>query len=232
MEKMSRGDKAKNILAWAAMIVPPWNIFWWMVGTGVYYARGGKKNDPDGDDAWVMVRLAPIYMPVILLQMIREKRDLQEYERQENRTKEARQWVLARLKEKGLNAKAGWCNYAEVEGPLSHDETAKFQLIFVDAIQKFPDVPMVEICAWAKPLGLLDKHWAIRFCMEEYHAPQWTAPCFGCGRREMHTWRWGDDSPRAPLVENYEFILKPEFKEKFSKPGWFCKKCKPKYCVR
>jgi hypothetical protein len=60
-------ERARTWLIWAAMVTPPWNIFWWAVGGGLYWLSGGAKNDHSGDVALGLVLFAPVTIPGLLL---------------------------------------------------------------------------------------------------------------------------------------------------------------------
>lgn len=168
-----------------------------------------------------------IAVPVV---WINEQIQWQKYKREKKRLLQVKQWIIEHLTQKGIKVIGEWSNYVNAELKSYPDQINDFQTVYAEAIKQFPDVPPDQFCAWAKPLGLLDKEWAKRFGFKEYQGMQWTAPCYGCKKQVVKNFLWGDDSPRDLYVENYHFVLKPEFREKG--PGFICKECWPKYFNR
>lgn len=229
MRKESVADKIKGILFMAAMVLPPWNVFWWFVGLIVYAFKGGRKNDPEGELWRIWVVYAPVLIPSIPFIPILDWLDLKRYEKEERRIELVNEWLTIQLAEKGIKVVGKWSTYlrSEVRG----DQLSDFQTVYAEAIRAFPKVNPFRFCARAEPPGLLGREWAKRFGFKEYQGEQWTAPCYGCQVQTVEDFLWGDDTPRNLYVEDYCFVLKPEFKEIFQKePGYICKECRPKYC--
>lgn len=73
MEKLL---KTKGILTWVALILPPWNIFWWLVGTLLHLTgvnkRFGAGSDPT-DRIILFVFFAPATLPLMPYLIVKDK---------------------------------------------------------------------------------------------------------------------------------------------------------------
>ena len=165
---------------------------------------------------------------LIPFMMISEQFGVMQYNRHVRRLKKAKKWIVNKLEKKGIRVTGEWSNYVIAEP--TKEQIADFREIYSATLQHFSDIAPSEICAWAKPLGVLNKEWAISVGIDEYSAPQLTAPCFGCERQHAHGFIWGDDKSHKELyVENYVFVLKPEYRNKIT-TSYICKSCWQKYC--
>ena len=171
---------------------------------------------------WVLVHCLMPFM------IIGEQLGLLQYNWRIRRIKKVKKWIVNKLEKKGVRVTGEWSNYVIAEP--TKEQIADFREIYSATLQRFSDIAPSEICAHAKPLGVLNKEWATSVGIDEYSAPKLTAPCFGCERQDAPGFVWGDDKTHKELyVENYELVLKPEYRDKIT-IGYICKSCWPKYC--
>lgn len=64
-----------RFLCLAAMLIPPWNIFWWVVGLTIYIVtRTTGDDDASGDNNFLYLVLgAPIALPGFLFSKLKER---------------------------------------------------------------------------------------------------------------------------------------------------------------
>lgn len=230
---LSWRDKINKTLIILAMVTPPWNIFWWIVGWLIYKFSGGKKNDASGDGAIGLVLYAPITLPAWPFMAIKEKIDLLKYEKYHKKEEVALDWVASRLRQKGINVVMNGC-WTKAEVP--EEKVKDFRDVYAEAIKKFSDLRLFDICGRAcqSPPGLLDKQWAVSMGIDEYQAPYMTAPCYGCGKQDVYGWRWGNDEFHQKIMGlckiNYMIVVKPEYRDKLNNIEYLCKDCYLKFC--
>lgn len=165
---------------------------------------------------------------LIPFMIISEQFGLMQYNWHQYRLRKVKKWVANQLVKKGIKITGEWSYYVSAE-PTSEQE-ADFREVYSMALRRFSDIAPAEICAWAKPLGALDKKWATSVGIDEYSAPQLTAPCFGCGKQDTPKFVWGNDERHKELyIEDYRVVLKPEYRDKITR-GYICKNCWSKYC--
>ncbi len=58
-------------LCFVAMLTPPWNLFWWVVGLALYYGSRADKEDHSGDGFLYLVLGAPVTLPGFLFSKLR-----------------------------------------------------------------------------------------------------------------------------------------------------------------
>lgn len=61
-----------RFLCLAAMLIPPWNIFWWVVGLVIYGVTRLSDDDASGDGFLHIVLGAPVALPGFLFWKLKE----------------------------------------------------------------------------------------------------------------------------------------------------------------
>jgi len=178
----------------AAMVTPPWNIFWWLVGLIVYHAGGGRKNDASGDGALGIVVFAPVTLPALPFMWAKEKLDLRAMLKKERRTRKAAEWITERLRQWGIEVTEADADSLgmKLRVEVRPEQVPAYQETMAEAIKLFPDVLPEAIHGWAvTPLEHLDSDWARRYGLQEYAEEIFTGPCADCSVNESLGWRFG-----------------------------------------
>lgn len=178
----------------AAMVTPPWNIFWWVVGFTVYTVTGGKKWDASGDGAIGMVLFAPVTLPSLPFMWLKERRDLAKLNRKEVRHRQAAEWIAGRLRQRGVNVlMAGGDMFSlQLKAEVPPEKIAAYQETFAEAFRALPETLPEGMFGWGvEPMTHLDRAWAERHGFTDYGEEIFTDPCVDCGRRESQGWRFG-----------------------------------------
>lgn len=168
-----------------AVLIAPWCVVCWIGAGAVYFVSGIAKRDTSGDIGLAVVA-APFFVPImpltIAVGVLRKRR-----ERKKNgRLAEAASWIAAELVAGGIYVRSAMELYGRVsiDAPdVPADQTASFRRVYASAVRRFADLSVVELCAEAKPLHLLDAAWARQHGVSAYAEEKFTGPCEDCGDR-------------------------------------------------
>jgi len=194
--KKETKEKVQQVLAIAAMVTPPWNIFWWTVGGIVYTVSGAAKSDVSGDGALGMVLAAPITLPMMPFMLLKERRELRKYEKRQALLAKAADWIAAELTKSGIRVESHGVGYecvavkAEPTGPAQENEHA---VVYALAVRRFvPEGLTIEhICGHADPLRTLDRTWAEANGFDAWAEEMRTGNCAECGVDSSMGWFFG-----------------------------------------
>lgn len=221
-------DTVKLVAIKAAMIIPPWNIFWWIVGGVTYYAFL-KKNDTSGDVALGWVLAAPVTIPSLPFVLLRDKLAVREQQRLRIRLQNIADVLCADLRASGITVLS--CDVSFLSGiSLKTDVPAAklvaYQNAYAKAVRGNPNIDPSLICQFADPLFPLDLIWSHSVGIQEY-AAQVSQPCGLCGETAYARFRWGKDPQAeedAMNANSSHTILMPDGKYRSIK-GTVCRAC-------
>jgi len=204
--RRERQEKLSHLLSIAAMIAPPWNIFWWLYGLG-WYVHFKKHSDPniDYDSAgdWSpqgQLMLAPIMFPSDIVMRYRHKKYNEYYK---PILIKAVRWIVAELQKKGIGA-IGYTDSPCVVARPKKSQVDAYREVYRRAIKEFPKIKISDICRHSKPLAPLDKAWAETAGSSEYAEVAMSPPCKQCSRQTIKSVFWGDDDDHAERHEIWE----------------------------
>jgi hypothetical protein len=207
--KVSTKDRLQHVLITAAMVTPPWNIFWWTVGLIAYHASGGRKWDTSGDGAIGMVLGAPVTLPSLPFMWAKEKLEERRRLKQERHIRKAAEWIVERLRQWGIVVtKADATSFGlTLVAEVLPEQVLAYQETMAEAIHTFPDVLPEAIRGWGvQPLEHLGSAWAAEYEHKEYAEELFTGPCADCGVRESMGWRFGRQE--IEFLRNHEANLR------------------------
>ncbi len=190
----STKDKIQHGLIVAAMTIPPWNVFWWLVGGIVYTVSGGRKWDTSGDGAIGLVLGAPVTLPAMPFMWAKEKLEERRAAKKQARIREAADWIAVRLRCWGIRiieADADYCGM-KLAAEVDHDQVPAYQSTMAEAVRRFPDVLPGAFAGYGvKPLEHLDRAWAAKHGIGDHAEEHFTGPCADCGKNESIGWTFG-----------------------------------------
>lgn len=179
-----------------AIAVAPWCVVSWLGAAAIYFISGTAKRDTSGDIG-LAVMAAPVYVPImpftIALGALRKRRERLKQER----LAAAVAWISARLVGVyGIRLKTAEERYGRVAVEafdLTPEQAEAFRQVYAGAAVRFPDLSLVELCAYAQPLHLLDAAWATQHGLGAHAEERFTGPCEDCGsRRSLGYFLTGD----------------------------------------
>ena len=226
--KAETKDNIYHVLVIAAMVTPPWNIFWWLVGVAVYYGSGGRKWDTSGDGALGIVFGAPVTLPALPFLWLREKWELNAYEKKQRRYLEAAEWIRDRLAEKGILVKEAGVgfNCAKVVAQPEDGQIPAYRTVCALAVLEFRDLTPDEILSNCQPLQYLDRAWAEKRYFKFFAEEVFTRPCVDCNAVESLGYFFGE---RAFFIRDNHNRRKPIVRRKDGREreidGHICRKC-------
>lgn len=226
--KTETKDKIFYFLAIAAMVTPPWNIFWWIVGAALYYGSGGRKWDTSGDGALGIVLAAPVTLPALPFMWLREKLELKAYEKKQARYLEAAEWIRDRLAERSILVKEAGVgfNCVKIFAQPKDEQISVYQTICAQAVRQFRDLTPDEILSGCEPLQYLNRGWAAQNELAEFAEEVFTLPCADCGKVESLGYFFGE---RAVGLKSHHHGRKPvvQLQDGSSRliDGHICRKC-------
>ncbi len=190
----STKGKLQQALMTAAMTIPPWNIFWWLVGGIVYTVSGGRKWDTSGDGAIGLVLAAPVTLPAMPFMWAKEKLEERRQRKLEARIREAAEWIAVRLRCYGICVPVADADSfgMKLVAEVDHDQVPGYQSTMAEAVRQFPDIlPEAFNGYGVKPLDHLDRTWAAKHGIGDHAEEHFTGPCADCGKDESVGWTFG-----------------------------------------
>lgn len=216
-----------------AMIVPPWNIFWWMIGLFHYYLFGVYKKDERGYIWYYGVIYAPIYWPIEFYVIYLRKKEQKRNKLKEKQMHEVLSWIVSKFSCEGISiVDSGlFFDRCAIVAEPAPDQIEAYGNIYAEAIRHFPSITPEEICRNASPHEPLDKEWAEKFGFSEYFAKNFFAQCVDCGRKLFtKDFYWVDsEENKRPIRggQKTRLLLEDGSLKEFD--GYICKKCLGKY---
>lgn len=189
-EKIQRG------LVIAAMVTPPWNVFWWTVGGIAYVVTGMAKSDASGDGALGIVLGAPVTLPMLPFMLLKERRELREYEKRQALYAKAADWIAAELARSGIKVDKHGIGFNSVTveaAPVGAAQENGHAVVYALAVRRFGQEGLTidEVCANAKPLYTLDRTWAEANGFSAWAEEVRTGNCAECGADDSLGWFFG-----------------------------------------
>ncbi len=194
--KQATKETVYKVLVAAAMVTPPWNVFWWTVGGIVYAVSGGKGWDTSGDGALAVVIGAPVTLPMLPFMLLKDRRELREREKRQALYAKAATWIATELARSGIAVQKHGAGFMGVDvtatpdGPSQENEHA---VIYALAVRRFASEGLTidEICERAEPLHTLDRTWAKVNGFTAWAEEVFTKNCVDCGQRLSLGWFFG-----------------------------------------
>lgn len=240
-ERQMRSQKFTNFLSVLAMILPPWNIFWWLYGA-VWYVYFKRHDDPNTDYGMAgdwspegQAFLAPIMFPADIICRYQSRKYHKYYKPQ---LIKAVEWIASELQKEGIGAKV-YTDSPCIRAKLKKSQVNAYKEVYRRAVKEFPKIKIGDICRHSKPLAPLDKVWAETAGCPEYAEAISSPPCKQCGRQTIQSVFWGDDEDCA---ERHEIWANREVVEQLNQSnsnlyyqkhdgecvymGYFCEECR------
>ncbi len=198
--KQKTKETLQKVLITAAMVTPPWNIFWWTVGGIAYAVSGGKKRDASGDGALGMVLAAPVTLPMMPFMLIKERRELREHEKRQALYAKVAEWIAIELARGNIivekfdaRANGAHVRTAPFDRPQQEREYAR---IYALAVRHFMLVGLTidEVCVNAKPIQPLNRAWAEKNGFTSWAEEVHSQGCVDCDEKTSYGWHFGQNA--------------------------------------
>lgn len=223
-------DDLKQKLRIAAMWVPPWNLFWWIVGFVFYHLSGMKKDDHSGDTELSFVLYAPVTIPALPFVWWRERQEVKELKAYEARCREAAIWICRMLDQRGIDSnkvRASWDGVHVVVEALLRSQEADYAEVMAQAIHFFSDLEPEDLCEKADPLRPLNQAWAQKYGISTWAEEVFYSPCGECGRVDSCGFRFGSGVAwlRKHNAETSCYVQYADGERKVYPGGYVCSNC-------
>ncbi len=211
-------------------LLPPWNIFWWTLGT-VFAGPFVFYRWWDGDIAGAMNLLQAIFflpgtvlvlliaaLPETLVnrraEAILKRLHAEQEKKNEEHAKEviqATEWIMERLASAGIADAVPLVtpafNWVNILFSVNPQQIEAYRETYAEAVKRFPALTPGEICGHANPLAPLDKDWADKHGIKEY-AHEALPACPECGITTKKTLVFGDvQKPETAVVSASDDLM-------------------------
>lgn len=188
-------------ITWWAMRLPPWNIFWWLVGLVLYLPLslllGGGSNS-----FMYLVVFAPVTLPMLPYVIYDEWREGRQIKKLRSEHVDMVQWIKSELRAQGIFV---------VEGPsddgfvLTHmmtsTQSVAYSQVYAVAVRKFAGTFSINgICQTSRDAHPLNKEWAVTHGFDEWAEEVFECGCTICEVPRSVGWRFGRE-----LLESARF---------------------------